>query len=465
MTAPDEEDFHERADVVVAGAGMGGLVAAVRATECGADVLVLEKGSRAGGSMYISNGVVYTYDDYETFRENVPGGNATLQELLVTGKDEGLEWLESIGVTTRETEADLAFGSGKQIDPRPFTRTMVDRVEKGGGEVRLETALDGVIDEDGAVVGVVARGEDGSTRVRTDAVILATGGFQGNEALLESYVTDHAENLWLRSNPWSTGDGMIAARDVGAKTTTGMSTFYGHNLPAPPAEIPPDKLLEAKQNYGPFAVAVDRQGRRYTDESTTDTEVVLAQDTAKRAEGRAYYVLDDDLYDETVRGTYVGTRVETARELGGRVLRAESLSDLAAGLSEWGVDGQRAVRTIREYNEAIESGQPLDPPRQRNRRTIDEPPFRVVEVQPGITFTMGGLDVTERMEVLRRSASSSTLHYYPADPAEVKTGTVPGLYAAGVDVGNVMHRYYSGGLIVGLVTGRIAGERAAERSG
>jgi phytoene dehydrogenase-like protein len=38
-------------DLVVAGAGMAGLCAAARARELGAEVAVLEKGDRAGGSM------------------------------------------------------------------------------------------------------------------------------------------------------------------------------------------------------------------------------------------------------------------------------------------------------------------------------------------------------------------------------------------------------------------------------
>ncbi|MFW6384634.1 MAG: FAD-binding protein [Halodesulfurarchaeum sp.] len=48
------------ADVVVVSAGMAGLVAAVTALEHGREVVVLEKGTRAGGSMYLSAGNVFT---------------------------------------------------------------------------------------------------------------------------------------------------------------------------------------------------------------------------------------------------------------------------------------------------------------------------------------------------------------------------------------------------------------------
>ena len=48
-------------DLVVAGAGMAGLAAAARARELGADVTVLEKGDRAGGSMLLSSGVIWRH--------------------------------------------------------------------------------------------------------------------------------------------------------------------------------------------------------------------------------------------------------------------------------------------------------------------------------------------------------------------------------------------------------------------
>ena len=299
--------------------------------------------------------------------------------------------------------------------------------------------------------------------IEADAVVLATGGFQGNETLVEQFVTDAPENLWLRANPWSTGDGLHAARELGGKTTRGMGTFYGHNLPAPPAEIPPSMYLDAKQAYGVEAVALDATGERYCDESASPYEVVLTQATAARANGRAYYVVDSDLYESTFASRQVSVSIETAEELGGRVATAGSTDELETLLDDWGVNGRTAVETLTSFNDAVEAneGHRLDPPRRDHQTPVDEPPFHVVEVQPGITFTMGGIDVTPDMAVLRRTGSSTTLPHFPESPATVRTATIPGLYAAGVDVGNVMHRQYMGGLAVALVTGRVAGRNAA----
>ena len=53
---------------------------------------------------------------------------------------------------------------------------------------------------------------DSGRVVTADAVILATGGFQGNPELLARYVTPYAAAMYLRANPWSTGDGLLAAK-------------------------------------------------------------------------------------------------------------------------------------------------------------------------------------------------------------------------------------------------------------
>lgn len=454
-------------DVVVVGAGMAGLVAAVEAQQHGRDVVVLEKGNRAGGSMYLSAGIVYTYDSYERVRADIPHGDPGLQQLIVERKDGDIEWLAELGVALREPTGDVTFGSGKQLDPKPFTERMVGLIEDAGGDVLLETPMTGLLENEGTVVGVtVDDGAAGTTRIEADSVILATGGFQGDETLVEQFVSDTPEHVWLRSNPWSTGDGLRTATALGAKTTKGMGTFYGHNLPAPPAEIPPSKLLDAKQAYGVKAVAIDRNGDRYADESGSPYEVVLTQETASEADGRAYYVVDQELYDSQFVSRQVSTSIATAAELGGRVASASSLAELESKLFEWGVNGERAVDTLMTFNAAVEKGEGrrLDPPRRNHQTPIDTPPFHVVEVQPGITFTMGGLDVTQEMNVLRRAGTSSMLPYHPENVSEIRMSHIPGLYAAGVDVGNIMHRQYMGGLSVALVTGRVAGRNAAAES-
>ena len=110
----------DRNDVRVAGAGLAGLAAAARARELGAEPVVLEKGSRAGGSMLLSSGVIWRYRSFEEFRAQCPAGDERLQRLVFDALDEGLEWLESLGapVVERETGNPLT-----RTKPRPFTNS------------------------------------------------------------------------------------------------------------------------------------------------------------------------------------------------------------------------------------------------------------------------------------------------------------------------------------------------------
>ena len=74
--------------------------------------------------------------------------------------------------------------------------------------------------------------------LHADAVILSTGGFQGNPDLTARYFGRWADRLVLRATPHSTGDGLLMGQAIGAATSRAMSSFYGHLIPAPPAVVP-----------------------------------------------------------------------------------------------------------------------------------------------------------------------------------------------------------------------------------
>jgi succinate dehydrogenase/fumarate reductase flavoprotein subunit len=106
------------------------------------------------------------------------------------------------------------------------------------------------------------------------------------------------------------------------------------------------------------------------------------------------------------------------------------------------------VKTVEQYNRALQSGNPssLGVPRTGKPNPL-RPPYYGLKVVPGITFTMGGVLVNGCCEALNLDEKP-----------------IAGLYAAGDTIGGLMGGYhggYTGGLMQAIVTGILAGEKAA----
>jgi len=447
-------------DVVVAGTGLAGLVSALRALETGADVLVLEKGHRVGGNAPITGGT------FAVDRDAEPSVDA--YEPI----DDGLDWLDSLGITLREPAHRWLTEDVErvaQIDPPDFVADMEARIREAGGEFLTETPFQELaVDSAGRISGAVAESDaSGRFRIEAPSVVLATGGFSGNEELVERYLG--RSDVWLNRHPWSTGDGFLAAQDVGGKTTRGLSNPVGHSKPAPPAQISFEDI-RCDQMYETSAIAVDIDGRRFTDESRYESgSISFINDFVEKVDGDAYLLVDRRLYEshtgQLAESPTVASLVEQARDLGGTVVESDTVEGLARSLGSHGVNGDRLVETIREFNAAVrgEGDGRLDPPRRNRRTPLEEPPFYAVAVRPGIVFFRGGLDVDHNARVLSRSRSTSSLALHPSSVKDVSIEPIRGLYAAGVEVGRPDNQsYYHLGLSLGLSTGRIAGAHAAE---
>jgi len=116
------------------------------------------------------------------------------------------------------------------------------------------------------------------------------------------------------------------------------------------------------------------------------------------------------------------------------------------------------LKTVREFNAAIDQDVKFDPNVKDGRRTnglavdktnwanpLVEPPFEAYAVTAGVTFAFGGLKVQNNAQV-----------------EDTAGNPIAGLYACGEMVGGLYyHNYASGtGLMAGAVFGRIAGEHA-----
>ena len=251
---------------------MAGLVAAARLRQLGHEPRVLEKGSRAGGSMLLSSCVVWRHLEWERFRFECPGGDESLQRLIWERTDDSLGWLESLGAEPvwRDTENPLT--TGRRYEPRALTRLLLE----AAGGVKLDTPLP----------------QDAEA-----PLLLATGGFGGRLA--------RERELLLRANPWSEGDGLDFALSRGAETTPGMDEFYGRAMPAPPARIGEEDFVPLAQLYG-------REARVFTDDWCEITPPAVAwheNDLAQLIGPRAWYVVEQ-----------TNDRIEAARAAGATIV-------------------------------------------------------------------------------------------------------------------------------------------------
>jgi len=446
----DVTKLDDPVDVLVCGAGMAGLCAAAGATEAGARPLVIEAGVGAGGSMLMSGGTIWTAPSMAVMEAWVPGGDRTRQRRLVEDLAPGLDWLDALGVTRRAPIASDRQ-TGAEVDPGELTSRLVAAIEAGGGRLRTETALETVeVGRDGLVSATVGLAGGGRTTIRARSLIFATGGFGGSGELLARYVGPFAGAMLLRANPRSAGDGLRAALGAGARTSPSLSTFYGHTMPAPPAAVSPADWVSVTQYYTQDAILVNERGERFFDESRSMADETAPFEIVRQPNGRAWLVMDRRIHDDEPlpgRSPSLARRAyANAVAAGAPNVTADTIDGLADWLAAQGVSRTGFLATIDEFGRAVAAGDGarLRVPRRRSPFGLEEPPFRGLAVRPGITFTLGGIDVDADLRVLDRNGRP-----------------IPSLFAAGADAGGTYDGGYMGGLVLGLVQGRISGRAAA----
>jgi succinate dehydrogenase/fumarate reductase flavoprotein subunit len=259
---------------------MAGLSAAARARELGAAPHVYEVGTRAGGSMLLSSGVIWRFREWDDFRAECASGDEELQRVVWERLDDAIAWLESLGAPVVAHETGNPRTIGKRFDPRGLTDAMV----RAAGDVRLEEAA-------------------------SEPTILATGGFQGNEELVAEHIHP-AASLRLRANPWSKGDGMGHALERGAELSAGLDEFYGRNMPD--AEFSEEQFVPLAQLYGRAARVYNERGEEFFEGEVSWSENDLVQATAQQPGARAWYVLDDNALEQPLRDRRVADVVAVA---------------------------------------------------------------------------------------------------------------------------------------------------------
>jgi fumarate reductase flavoprotein subunit len=470
-TPPDPipaSDIEEEigAEVVVIGAGIAGLSAALSAAESGSRTVLIEKMAQVqarghdnafiGSRLQKKLGIDIDKDEI-VLNLMKYGANKPDQRLIrmwAEGSGKTADWLmdmtnaAGLQVIIPEYPPPAAFNNTTEYYPQYLTshqysderlvaKCLLNNVLKRGAAVYFKTRARQLLRKgNGRVFGVVAQKPDGSYIRFTaqKAVILCTGDYANNAEMMAKYCP---QSSYLASMiPTSTGDGHMMAMWVGAVME-----------PAPHAPMihgPAGPLLNTA------FLQVNLLGERFQNE---DVPVESHVNAIERQFGKIAWQIFDSKYTAEIpyHGMGLGkihVATEKIRQEVARVsIIANSIEELAVKLK---LPADTFKATINRYNTLARSGKDLDFGKRRDRMSpIDSPPFYAGKSGYTLLAVVGGLNVNPRLQ-----------------PLDNDWNTIPGLFLAGNTVGNrfsgdypTMCRGLSHGMAIHF--GRIAGLNAA----
>ena len=442
-------------DVVIVGAGGAGLTAAVRATQAGAKVLVLEKMPFVGGNSLKASGGMNCADTKfqaalditdsgvpEFIEDTMNGGHGINDLALVTtmaeNSAEAVDWLESIGAPLPKVAATGGTVHKYLHSPEdgsPVGEYLVAKLDeeakKNGIEVMLNTTATEILMDGGTAVGVKANDAEHDYTINAKAVVLATGGFGANFELMCSFNPSLA-NAVTTNHPGATGDGILMAEAVGAATVD-MDQIQLH-----PTVYQATSMLVSEKMRSLGAILVNQNGVRFTNDLATRDAVSNAE--LQQPGGYAWIIFDQNLVDNNKSAAkYIEQ---------GMAVTGDTYEALAEAMN---VDAEAFVKTMETWNAAVATGEDAEFGRNNGMDAdLSTAPFYAIQIAPGIHHTMGGVKIDTATRVI-----------------DTEGQPIPGLFAAGETTGGVHGGNRIGGNAVCdfVVFGRIAGANAAEYAG
>ena len=488
-TAPAEiTDFIAEYDteVVVVGHGYAGITATRELAEQGHGVILIEKASedswQALGNEFACINVdavraygadeidpVEFYNNFMKITGNVP--NPTLVMKFAQNSAESSNWY-----LDRCTEEDMATMTSNFL---PKTAHQLDELNgikfwasvcsfdgdcnetkiqtynreaaiEAGAQVVFGTSGYYVIMDDGKVAGLVAKNDEGYVKFNCKAVVVATGGFGGNIAMMNDLIPD-MYNALVEGEQLSA---MFGRDGSGVK----MAYWAGAHLETTPVPGMNMKGLSVpgKMSVLPQAVWVDENGKRYCNEfwptaeqrgyqnifQTRKTKFAICDDNF--TEYRQYTLpqhagfnatekniqsLRDSLDEAYAKfqGTWEEPEQQEQGPMGGPMTAAEYIADdtlegLADQLGFEGAAKEAFLAQIEEYNQYCADG--VDQQFGRDAQVlfpVKQAPFYAVKFEPQLgetMVTMGGILTDGEQNAIDKN-------FEP----------IPGLYVSGNDCG------------------------------
>lgn len=414
------------ADVIIVGAGGAGLTAAKVAADRGATVILLEKSGVVGGNSLCSQmginaagakvqeGLPYATKELLTEAQSQAGGRENLIAAYVENSGKAIDWfVDELGI-------EFEGPNSERVDPNNPIASALGGHPSGGDLFMMQAKADGytsntlikaltqsikasgvtlyvnteatelITNDAGAVVGVKAKAADGSEVTFTGkAVLLATGGFGQNHEMVAALRPDLKNAITDEMAP-TTGDGIIMAEALGAKTVDmdAMQTFP--HVPLGDTWMGPFGM---PGGFRTSAIFVNQDAQRFTTEGFDDA----ASDILAQEKTFSIFSVED--------------MTPTLEQLKGRGI--VKVADTPEALAELlGLDPVALNTTIAQYNADCEAGKDSQFNHQNLKKL--EGPLGGYAFGVGAHYMMGGLLINEKTQVLDQNEQP-----------------IPGLYAAG----------------------------------
>lgn len=348
------------AEVVVIGGGSGGMMAAVDLIKAGKKVILLESQGVLGGNSQLAstsfkgggssvqarlNIPKSSVEDFEKYLAKDPKASPEMAHAVASVSPGIVDYFVKGGADLNRVFLTFSHGAtdgstpGGQIVP-----VLVKDLDNLKADYRLNNKAVEILMNNGRVAGVkVEQGNGQPYIIKTDNVILATGGFAAGKDLIKKYAPKLA-TLGTTNTPGTLGEGQVMAEKVGAQLN-GME-----NVTINPATYNTGKNHLSFTPIRYKSIMVNADGVRFADESSSDKNKTMdAMMKASGGSGVAYLIFDQGSMDQmAVAKDYLAK---------GYIKKADTLDRLA---KELGINATNLQKTVDSYKQYVANGKDPD---------------------------------------------------------------------------------------------------------
>ena len=464
-------------DVVVIGSGFSGLTAAFEAGKTGASVLVFEKRKNCGGNSIMSSGVLAASDSLDSlateskaiqnspelmYQDMLKAGRGrndpALVKVVAENSNQILQWtINELGTVYKDRVDQLGGHSvARCYTPHnasgsAIVKPLLTKVKALGIDIKTGMMLTTLMtDASGNIRGVevqqtIPQGKSNGktlTRIKArKAVILATGGFSGDVPFRTLQDAQLTEDIKDTNRPDSTAEALIEAMKIGAKAVD-LSCIQLAPWGCPDEKALGFGALVASCAAAPYGILINpATGKRFVNESAdrkTRTDAIL-----KVGQPCLGIVDTEGLKNADYIMRNADYNIEQYIQRG-VIKRWDKLDDVAR---HYHIPHEALHETVKQFNHAVTTqyDAAFNKTILPNSPTL-QPPYYVVRIWPKVHYTMGGLKINTKAQVVNQ-------HHNP----------IMRLYAAGEVTGGIhgASRLSDCATTECLVFGQIAGRNAA----